>query len=112
MAITMPSEEDWEVVTDADTSPKPGVYSKEVPKSAFAKPHLTFRVWDKANRTKFINGGFVAQTFLDWPCPFPAPIAPNDPSQAGRILMALHLSKQGDTPVYISTASVSIFKGT
>ena len=112
MAVKMPSEEEWEIVTDAEASPKPSAYNEEVPRSAFTKPHLTFRVWDEANRTKFIDGGFVAQTFLDWPRPLPAPIAPDDPSQAGRILMVLHLSKQGDTPVFISTASVSIFKGT
>jgi hypothetical protein len=115
MAIRIPADEDWEVITDAEESPAAVVEqsstlvvnSIEVPEFVPTRPHLTFRVWDAANRTKFIDGGFVAQTFVDWPRPFPAPIALDDPSEAGKILTVLHLSKQGDTPVYISTASVS-----
>lgn len=106
-AVCIPDQEDWEIVTDVEQSPAPVVDSGEVPKPASARPHLTFRVWDATNRTKFVYGSFVAQTFVDWPRPFPAPIALDDPSEAGKILTVLHLSKQGDTPVYISTASVS-----
>lgn len=115
MAVCVPAEEDWEIVTDAEQGPAPvtgrsltpAVDSIEIQKIAHNRPHLVFRVWDAANRTKFIDGGFVAQTFVDWPRPFPAPIALDDPSEAGKIFTVLHLSKQGDTPVYISTASVS-----
>ena len=111
MAAEVPLGEDWEVVTDVEASPEPKVYSEETSKPAAVKPHLTFRVWDAANRTKFVNDSFVAQTFIDWPRPFPPPIALDDPSEAGKILTVLHLSKQGDTPVYISTASVSTSRG-
>jgi hypothetical protein len=114
-AVRMPAEEDWEILTDVEEctaslnhhSATPVVECVEMPASASTRPHLTFRVWDAANRTKYVDGSFVAQTFVDWPRPFPEPIALDDPSQAGKILTVLHLSKQGDTPVYISTASVS-----
>ncbi|KAF1933924.1 uncharacterized protein M421DRAFT_105 [Didymella exigua CBS 183.55] len=102
MAVSMPSEEDWKILTDFEQSP-----TLKVPEPPPLRPHLTFRVWDAKNRTKFIDGSFVAQAFFenDWPRPFPAPIALDDPSEVGKILTVLHLSKEGDTPVYISTAA-------
>lgn len=114
-AIRLPVEEDWEIFTDVEgtagsviqQSATYVLQSIESPGSAPTRPHLTFRVWDAANRTEFVDGGFVAQTFVDWPRPFLAPIALDDPSGAAKIFTVLHLSKQGDTPVYISTASVS-----
>jgi hypothetical protein len=108
MAVQLPGDENCEIITDAEASPISS--AAQVHKPATIKPHLTFRVWDAASRTHFIDGGFVAHAFLDWPLPLPAPIALNDPTQAGKILASLHLSKQGGTPVFISTASVSIFR--
>jgi hypothetical protein len=70
-------------------------------------PNLSFWVWDALSRTRLISGSLVAQTFVDWPYPFPLPIALDDPSEAGKILAFLHLSKEGDMLVYISTTSVS-----
>ena len=107
MAVSVPLEDEWEMVTDADLSLGPVTDSVKVLRTTSAMPHLTFRVWDASNRTRFVDGSFVAQTFVDWPRPFPNPIALDDPSEAGKILTVLHLSKKGDTPVYISTASVS-----
>ncbi|KAH6620467.1 hypothetical protein C7974DRAFT_234773 [Boeremia exigua] len=109
-AIRAPTDEEWEIISHASTSPEPITeYVQEIttptPVSVTARPHLAFRVWDAANRTKFINGRFVAQCFVNWPSPLPAPIALDDSSEAGKILTLLHLSKQGATPVYISTAS-------
>lgn len=98
-----------ELFEDVEQGPVPVTNSMAVPKLILTKPNLVFRVWDEANRTRFVNGNFVAQTFVNWPRPFPAPIALDDPSNAGKILAVLHLSKQGDTPVYISTASVSAY---
>ncbi|XPS94304.1 hypothetical protein M3J09_003625 [Ascochyta lentis] len=103
-AVKLPFEDHVELFTDVE-SPKLMTTSVETLNPISNKPHLTFRVWDADNRTKFMNGGFVAQAFVDWPRPFPAPIVLDDPSGAGKILTALHLSKHGDTPVYISTAS-------
>ena len=115
MAVCVLVEEDREVLTDAEQSTAPMVdpspiavlESVEDPRPASIRPHLTFRVWDAANRTKFVDGSFVAQTFVGWPRPYPAPVALEDPSEAGKIFTVLHLNKQDDTPVYISTASVS-----
>jgi hypothetical protein len=111
MAVQLPEDDNHEIITDAETSPtsrNPAqVYN---PRPAKVKPHLTFRVWDAGSRTRFIDGGFVAHAFLDWPLPLPSPIALDDPTQAGKILASLHLSTQGGTPVFISTASVSIFR--
>ncbi|KAF3046256.1 hypothetical protein E8E11_008418 [Didymella keratinophila] len=112
-AVCVPTEGDLEILTNVEESTAsvahqratPVLESVGMPEAASTRPHLTFRVWDAANRTKFIDGSFVAQTFVDWPRPFPAPIALEDPSEAGKILTVLHLSRQGDTPVYISTAS-------
>lgn len=107
MGIRPHINDDWEVITDIENSPKSNISSAKSATPTPTKPHLTFRVWDSSNRTKFIDGNFVAQTFVDWPRPFPPPIHLDDPSHAGRILTVLHLSKEGDTPVFISTASVS-----
>lgn len=107
-AVNMPIEDDWETLTDAEVSPRPSTPNKI---SVSTKPRLTFRVWDAENRTQFVDSSFVAQAFVDWPRPFPAPVAIDDPSEAGKILTVLHLSKHGDTPVYISTASVSYSRG-
>jgi len=98
-------KEDEEVIADIEPSP-PSV--RQGPAVREARPHLAFRVWDTANRTKFIDGNFVADAFLAWPRPFPSPIALDDASESGKILTVLHLSKRGDTPVFISTASVSV----
>ena len=111
MVVQLSENDNHEIITDAETSPESRnpahVYN---PRLAKVKPHLTFRVWDAASRTRFIDGGFVAHAFLDWPLPLPSPIALDDPTQAGKILASLHLSTQGGTPVFISTASVSIFR--
>lgn len=104
-ALKIPFQDNEEFITDAEQSPRCLLNSIDPPKISSSKPHLTFRVWDSANRTKFIDGNFVAQTFVDWPRPFPAPIPLKDSSNAGKILTVLHLSKEGDTPVYISTTS-------
>ncbi|KAF1366092.1 hypothetical protein EJ07DRAFT_82101, partial [Lizonia empirigonia] len=104
-ALKIPFQDNDEFITDAEQSPGCMLNSIEPPRISSSNPHLTFRVWDSANRTKFIDGNFVAQTFVDWPHPFPAPIPLKDPSNAGKILTVLHLSKEGNTPVYISTTS-------
>ena len=111
MAVQLPEDDNREFITDAETSPTPcGPAPDHNPQPAKVKPHLAFRVWDTASRTCFIDGGFVAHAFLDWPLPLPSPIALDDPTQAGKILASLHLSTQGGTPVFISTASVSILR--
>ena len=111
MADQLPEDDNREFITDAETSPTPcGPAPDHNPQPAKVKPHLAFRVWDTASRTCFIDGGFVAHAFLDWPLPLPSPIALDDPTQAGKILASLHLSTQGGTPVFISTASVSILR--
>lgn len=108
-AVRMPPDEQ-EVMTDVELSPPCVKAAAAVPEATPGRPHLAFRVWDAASRTKFVDGSFIAQTFVDWPKPYPAPIAMDDPSDAGKILALLHLSKMGDTPVYISTASVSFMR--
>lgn len=105
MPVQFLPKEDEEVIADIEPSP-PSV--RQGPAVREARPHLAFRVWDTANRTKFIDGNFVADAFLAWPRPFPSPIALDDASECGKILAVLHLSKRGDTPVFISTASVSV----
>lgn len=108
MAVREDFQDDWEIVTDIDDSPCHVLEVSKNLRHPSVRPHLTFRVWDDRNKTRFIDGSFVAQAFVDWPRPFPAPIALDEPSQAGKILTSLHLSKEGNTPVYISTASVSM----
>ncbi|KAJ8107418.1 hypothetical protein OPT61_g8885 [Boeremia exigua] len=103
-AFNMQIENDWEVIEDIETSPKL-VRVIEFPRPTSARPHLVFRVWDAHNRTKFVDGSFVAQTFVDWPKPHPMPFALNDPSEAGKIFVASHLSKEGNMPTFISTCS-------
>jgi hypothetical protein len=107
MAACPPLDDDWEIITNIEDSPTPRSNNGDRPALALQKPHLTFRVWDASSRTRYVDGDFVAQTFVDWPRPFPPPIPLDDPSHAGRIFTVLHLSKRGDTPVFISTASVS-----
>lgn len=108
MAVQVSMEDNYEILTDIDDTPDPVTDGAGHPRPALPRPYLAFRVWDANNRTKFIDGSFVAQAFIDWPRPLPSPIALDDPSGAGKILASLHLCKDGDTPVYISTASVSI----
>jgi hypothetical protein len=110
MAVQLPEDDNLEIITDTESSPTSSHNSAQVHNLATVKPHLAFRVWDAASRTRFIDGGFLAHAFLDWPLPLPPPIALNDPTQAGKILVSLHLSQQGGAPVFISTASVSILR--
>ncbi|KAF3004210.1 hypothetical protein E8E13_006886 [Curvularia kusanoi] len=49
--------DDWEIITDAETSPVPANIAAPIPGFTTEKPHLTFRVWDIANRTKFVRLG-------------------------------------------------------
>lgn len=107
-AVQIPIEDDWELVTDIESSPEPVIEPVEVSEAASTRPHLVFRVWDAASRTKFIDGSFIAQAFMGWPRPYPSPVPLKCPSEVGKILAVLHLSKQGDTPCFISTASVSV----
>lgn len=109
-AVKVPIEDHSEFFSDVEQSPRPATSNAGTPQSISARPHLVFRVWDAASRTAFIDGGFVAAAFLNWPRPLPAPIALDDPSDVGKILTKLHLSRLGDTPVYISTASVSTYQ--
>ncbi|KAJ4326366.1 hypothetical protein N0V94_000041 [Neodidymelliopsis sp. IMI 364377] len=105
IAVRPAFDDDWEIVTNVENSPAPRTNNVHSPIFVSQKPHLSFRVWDASSRTRYVDGNFVAQTFVDWPRPFPPPIALDDPSQAGTIFTVLHLSKRGDTPVFISTAS-------
>ncbi|UPX13729.1 uncharacterized protein EKO05_0004228 [Ascochyta rabiei] len=104
-AVQPPFEDHVELFTDVEQNLTLVADNVGVPRPMSTRPYLSFRVWDTSNRTAFIDGGFVAETFIGWPRPFPGPIALDDPSEAGKIFTYLHLSKHGDTPVYISTAS-------
>jgi hypothetical protein len=120
MALQLPEDDNLEIITDTESSPISSHNSAQVHNLnpaqvhdlATVKPHLAFRVWDAASRTRFIDGGFLANTFLGWPLPLPSPppIALDDPTQSFKIYSSLHLSQKGGLPVFISTASVSLLR--
>ena len=65
MAIQTPLQDDWEVITDVETSPVPAGTITTVLKPETAMTNLSFRVWDASSRTRLVGGSFVAQTFVD-----------------------------------------------
>lgn len=124
--------EDEEHICDADGSPISNIDYRSLsnfdkPSVAFQpltsrKPCLAFRVWDESNQySALFNGGFVARAFADETGPLPAPMPQEYPywkyivvrhSVSANITLAyypknLHLSKTGDMPMFISTATVS-----
>ncbi|CAO2657533.1 Nn.00g036590.m01.CDS01 [Neocucurbitaria sp. VM-36] len=76
--------------------------------SSLWRPHLVFRVWDESSKTAYIKGkGFLAGAFAppyEWQ-KIPPPIPRNDPHHAFKIIAHLHLSKDGDSPLFIATSS-------
>ncbi|KAJ4373989.1 hypothetical protein N0V83_002728 [Neocucurbitaria cava] len=93
--LSATSWEEDEVLTDSE---------RNEAKSS-SRPHLVFRVWEDGASLTNYDGGFTAGAFKGWPRPYPAPIAPDDPSQAFTILARLHLSRKGHTPCFIATSS-------
>lgn len=106
--VTNTGWDDNEIWTDVEEESSPSCTQNTKIPQLPELPHLVFRVWDdvESNRAgaKFTEGSFIAQGFVDKAGALPPPMPPNDIYGMWKYLAALHLSKEGDTPLFVSTA--------